>query len=120
MSTIDTRAPLLTRASPRFYAAVREIALIGSTFALYELGRHLVGHRGAMAFTDADSVVSAEKLLPPPSETPLQPALLPSDPLVRAATLFSVSVHFPATIAFLVWMWLYRPHAYTWARSLLV
>jgi PAP2 superfamily len=120
VSTIDTRAPLLTRASPRVYAALREIVLIGSTFGLYELGRHLVGRRGALAFTDADSVVSAERLLHLPSEMGLQHALLSSESLVRAANVFYVSVHFPATIAFLVWMWVFRPRAYTWARSLLV
>ena len=120
MSTLDARVPVYARATPRSVAAVREVALIGSTFLLYELGRHLVGHRGALAFTDAGSVVSAERALHLPSETVVQHALLSSQTLVRAANVFYVSVHFPATIAFLVWMWLYRPQAYAWARSLLV
>ena len=120
MSTFDARAPLLTRATPRLLSALREAALLGSVFLLYELGRHLVRNRASIALDDADSVVSLERALHLPSETVLQHLVLRSDSLVRAANIFYVSVHFPATIAFLVWMWLFRPLAYTWARSLLV
>jgi hypothetical protein len=120
MSTIDLRSPLIVRATPRLLSAIREVTLIGSVFLLYELGRHLVRNRSAAAFSDADSVVSIERALHLPSETWLQHLMLNSHGLVRAANVFYVSVHFPATVAFLVWMWVFRPQAYVWARSLLV
>jgi hypothetical protein len=120
VSTLDAQPPLLVRVTPRLLSAVREVTLIGSVFLLYELGRNVVRHRAGLAFGDAASIVSLEKTLPLPSELGLQGLLLDSVPLTRAANVFYVSVHFPATIAFLVWMWVRRPQAYTWVRSVLV
>lgn len=120
MSTFDTSAPLLAKPSARALAAVREVALLGGVFVLYELGRHLIRNRAGLAFTNADDVLSLERTLRLPSELGLQHQLLASDSLVRAANVFYVSVHFPATIAFLIWMWVRRPRSYVWARSLLV
>jgi hypothetical protein len=120
VSTLDTQPSLLVRVTPRLLSAVREVVLIGSVFLLYELGRHVVRHRAGLAFGDAASIVSLEKTLPLPTEQWLQGLMLHSHTLTRAANVFYVSVHFPATIAFLVWMWVRRPRAYTWARSVLV
>jgi hypothetical protein len=120
VTTVETRASLLVRVAPRLLSAVREIALLSSVFVFYELGRHLVRHRAGLAFSDADTILSVERTLPLPSEAWLQNLMLHSEPLTRAANVFYVSVHFPATVAFLVWMWVCRPQAYTWARSVLV
>jgi hypothetical protein len=120
VSTIEARGPLLVRATPRLLSAVREVALLSGVFVMYELGRHLVRNRAGLAFSDADSVVSLERTLRLPSEKSVQHLLLSNDSLIHAANVFYVSVHFPATVAFLVWMWAFRPRAYTWARSLLV
>jgi hypothetical protein len=120
VSTIEARGPLLVRATPRLLSAVREVALLGGVFLMYELGRHLVRNRAGLAFSDADTVVSLERTLRLPSEQGFQHLLLGHEGLVHAANVFYVSVHFPATVAFLVWMWAFRPRAYTWARSLLV
>jgi hypothetical protein len=120
VTALDTRPSLLVRVTPRLLSAVREVLLLGSVFLLYEVGRHVVRHRSGLAFSDASTVLSVERTLPLPSEAWLQGLLLHSDSLTRAANTFYVSVHFPATIAFLVWMWLRRPQAYTWARSVLV
>ena len=120
MTALDTGPSLLVRATPRLLSAVREVTLLSSVFLLYEVGRHLVRHRAGLAFADAGSVLSLERNLPIPHETWVQGLLLHSHGLTRAANVFYVSVHFPATIAFLVWMWVFRPRAYAWARSVLV
>jgi PAP2 superfamily len=120
VTALDAQPSLLVRVTPRLLSAVREVTLLGSVFLLYELGRHVVRHRAGLAFGDAASVLSVEEMLPLPSETWLQGLMLHSEGLTRAANVFYVSVHFPATIAFLVWMWVARPRAYTWARSVLV
>jgi hypothetical protein len=120
VTTVDARESLLVRVAPRLLSAAREVTLLTSVFVLYELGRHLVRHRAGLAFSDASTVLSLEGNLPIPSEAWVQTLLLHSRGLTRAANVFYVSVHFPATIAFLVWMWLRRPRAYTWARSVLV
>ena len=120
MSALDTRPPLRVRVTPRLLSAVREVALLGSVFLAYELGRHLVRSRAGLAFADADVVLSLQRTLLLPSETVLQQLLLQSRALTEAANTYYVSVHFPATIAFLLWMWWRRPRDYTWARSVLV
>ena len=120
MTALDTRPSLLVRVTPRLLSAAREIALLGSVFVLYELGRHVVRERAGLAFADAETVLSLERTLMIANEAWIQSLMLGSEALTRAANVFYVSVHFPATIAFLVWMWLRRPRAYTWARSVLV
>ena len=120
MTALETRPSLLVRVTPRLLSAAREIALLTGVFVLYELGRHVVREREGLAFSDAEAVLSLQRTLMLPSEAWLQGLMLDSETLTRAANVFYVSVHFPATIAFLVWMWIYRPKAYTWARSVLV
>ena len=120
MTALDTRPSLLVRATPRLLSAVREVALLGSLFLLYEVGRHVVRQRAGLAFADADTVLSLQRTLMLPPETWLQGLMLDSEAVTRAANVFYVSVHFPATIAFLVWMWIRRPREYAWARSILV
>ena len=120
MTALDTRPSLLVRVTPRLLSAVREVTLLGSLFLFYELGRHVVRQRAGLAFADADTVLSLQRTLMLPPETWLQGLMLHSAGLTRAANIFYVSVHFPATIAFLIWMWVRRPRAYTWARSILV
>ncbi len=120
MTALDARPSLRVRVAPRLLSAAREVTLLGSVFLLYELGRHLVRERAGLAFADAETVLSLQRTLMLPSETALQGLLLLSQGLTRAANVYYVSVHFPATIAFLVWMWWRRPRDYTWARSVLV
>lgn len=119
MTALETR-PLLVRAQPRLREAARELMLIGAVFGAYELGRHLVRDRAGIAFSDARSVLSVQRSLMLPSERSVQHLLLRSEDLTQAANVFYVSVHFPATVAFLLWMWLFRPQAYRWARTVLV
>lgn len=104
----------------RLRLAGREVALVSGVFALYEGGRHLAQSRDSRAFQDADDVLRLEHGLPLPPELTVQAWLLHSDKLVRLANDFYVSVHFPATVAFLVYLFVRRPAAYRWARSLLV
>src|SRR3546814_13953080 len=55
-----------------------------------------------------------------PSEAAIQHAVGGAR-LFEAANVYYVSVHFPLTIAFLVWGFVARPRAeYRWARNLLV
>lgn len=112
---------LRPRLSQRTSAAAREVALLVSVFVAYEIGRHLVRAREATAFADAELLLSLQRNVPfLPRELTLQRLALESEALVRAANVFYVSVHFPATVAFLLFLWVRRPDAYRRARSLLV
>ncbi|MFJ3304186.1 phosphatase PAP2 family protein [Streptomyces sp. NPDC086549] len=98
---------------------VRELLLVAGLFLVYKLGRQLAtGHTGE-ALHNAHRVWDLERTVHLPGEGSVQSALLHSDTLVRLANTYYATVHFPATLAFLVWLYLRRPAHYVWARRIL-
>lgn len=98
---------------------LRELALVTVLFLLYKLGRLLANGHRERAMANADGVWRVERLLGLPDEGLVQQLLLHGEPLVRAANVYYATVHFPATAAFLVWLYLRRPAHYRWARRAL-
>ncbi|MFJ4888903.1 phosphatase PAP2 family protein [Streptomyces sp. NPDC088788] len=98
---------------------VREVLLVVGLFVVYKVGRQLATGHTAEAFTNAHRVWDAERSLHLPGEGAVQTALLHSDTLVHIANTYYATVHFPATAAFLVWLYLRRPTHYVWARRVL-
>ncbi|MFJ9814906.1 phosphatase PAP2 family protein [Streptomyces sp. NPDC101151] len=103
-----TRPPLL-----------REFLLVAGLFLVYKLGRQLATGHTADAFRNAHHVWDLERAVHLPHETAVQSALLHRDTLVHLANTYYATVHFPATLAFLVWLYLRRPAHYVWARRVL-
>ncbi|MGW3201239.1 phosphatase PAP2 family protein [Streptomyces sp. NPDC001118] len=100
-------------------ALIRELLLVAGLFLVYKVGRQLAtGHTGN-AFRNAHRVWDLERTLHLPQENAVQSALLHGDTLVRLANTYYATVHFPATLAFLVWLYLRRPAHYLWARRVL-
>jgi hypothetical protein len=98
---------------------VRELLLVAGLFLVYKLGRQLAsGHTGE-AFRNAHHVWDWERTLHLPGEGDVQNLLLHGDTLVHIANTYYATVHFPATAAFLVWLYLRRPAHYVWARRIL-
>ncbi|MEV0171555.1 phosphatase PAP2 family protein [Streptomyces sp. NPDC050803] len=98
---------------------VRELLLVVGLFLVYKFGRQLAtGHTGE-AFRNADRVWDWERALHLPGEDSVQSLLLHGDTLVHLANTYYATVHFPATAAFLVWLYLRRPAHYVWARRVL-
>ncbi|MFI1004670.1 phosphatase PAP2 family protein [Streptomyces galbus] len=98
---------------------VRELLLVAGLFLVYKAGRGLAtGHTGE-AYRNAHDVWDAERWLHLPGEGSLQSLLLHGDVLVHGANTYYAVVHFPATAAFLVWLYLRRPAHYVWARRVL-
>ncbi|MGW0861699.1 phosphatase PAP2 family protein [Streptomyces sp. NPDC002611] len=98
---------------------VRELLLVAGLFLVYKLGRQLAtGHTGE-AFHNAHRVWDFERAVHLPGEGAVQSLLLHGDALVRVANTYYATVHFPATVAFLVWLYLRRPAHYVWARRVL-
>ncbi|MFE2302190.1 phosphatase PAP2 family protein [Streptomyces sp. NPDC059445] len=98
---------------------LRELLLVVGLFVVYKAGRLLATGRTDEAFADAHRVWGWERTLHLPGEGAVQGALLHSDSLVHLANTYYATVHFPATVAFLVWMYLRRPAHYVWARRIL-
>ncbi|MHA5051368.1 phosphatase PAP2 family protein [Streptomyces sp. SD15] len=111
------------RPSPQHTATrppiIRELLLVVGLFVVYKFGRQLATGHTAEAFRNADHVWDWERALHLPGEGAVQGALLHSGTLVHLANTYYATVHFPATVAFLVWMYLRRPVHYVWARRVL-
>ncbi|MFF0473408.1 phosphatase PAP2 family protein [Streptomyces sp. NPDC004284] len=98
---------------------LRELLLVTSLFLVYKFGRLFANGHEARAFRNADRVWDAERALHLPDEGTVQQLLLHGESLVRAANTYYAAVHFPATIAFLVWLYWRRPAHYLWSRRVL-
>ncbi|MFF8933666.1 phosphatase PAP2 family protein [Streptomyces paradoxus] len=98
---------------------VRELLLVAGLFLVYRFGRQLAtGHTGE-ALRNAHRVWDFERAVHLPGEGAVQSLLLQGDGLVHIANTYYAAVHFPATAAFLVWLYLRRPAHYVWARRVL-
>ncbi|MBL1086008.1 inositol phosphorylceramide synthase [Streptomyces actinomycinicus] len=98
---------------------IREFLLVAGLFLVYKLGRQLATGHTAQAFHNARRVWHLERDVHLPHENAVQSALLHGDTLVHLANTYYATVHFPATLAFLIWLYLRRPAHYVWARRVL-
>jgi hypothetical protein len=106
-------------AAPARPPIVRELLLVAGLFLVYKVGRQLAAGHTAEAFRNARDVWHVERWLRLPGEAAVQSLLLHGDTLVRVANTYYATVHFPATAAFLIWLYLRRPAHYVWARRVL-
>ncbi|MET9443848.1 phosphatase PAP2 family protein [Streptomyces sp. NPDC006610] len=98
---------------------IPEFLLVAGLFLVYKLGRlAAVGQHGE-AYRNAHRVWDLERALRLPGEGAVQSALLHGDALTHLANAYYAAVHFPATAALLVWLYLRRPGHYRWARRAL-
>ncbi|MCS0599890.1 phosphatase PAP2 family protein [Streptomyces sp. LP11] len=98
---------------------IREFLLVAGLFLVYKLGRQLATGHTAEAFRNAHRVWHLERVAHLPDEVSVQSALLHGQTLVHLANTYYATVHFPATLAFLVWLYVRRPAHYVWARRVL-
>ena len=98
----------------------REVAIIAALLFLYRLGRTLGRHESARAFSNAREVLSVENRLGIDTELSLQRAALDHLTLVRALNRYYASVHFTASIAFLVFVYVKAPKLVAHIRYLFV
>ncbi|MEV5430477.1 phosphatase PAP2 family protein [Streptomyces sp. NPDC052701] len=98
---------------------VRELLLVAGLFLAYKLGRQVTADHTGEAFRNAHRVWDLERAVHLPGEGAAQSLLLQHDTLVHLANTYYAAVHFPATAAFLVWLYLRRPAHYVRARRVL-
>ncbi|MCZ0982121.1 phosphatase PAP2 family protein [Streptomyces diastatochromogenes] len=115
-ASVPAAAPASASARPPL---LRELLLVTSLFLVYKFGRLFANGHEARAFRNADRVWDAERALHLPDEGTVQQLLLHAEPLVRTANTYYAVVHFPATLAFLVWLYWRRPAHYVWSRRVL-
>jgi hypothetical protein len=122
MSSTADRQELLgpVRRRRRLSDFVREFALVLALFGVYKLGRTLADNEVRQAIGNAWHVWSFERALRLPSELTFQQEALRWPDLVTVANVYYAWVHFPATIAFLIWLWWRNRGRYRWFRTVLV
>ncbi|MFC4997627.1 phosphatase PAP2 family protein [Dactylosporangium cerinum] len=111
-----TAAQKGARVRPRAWA---ELLLVVGLFLAYKMGRLLVDGRVGEAYENAKLVWHAERALWLPDEVDLQHLLLASEVVIRSANVYYAVVHFPATVAFLLFMYIFRPAHYLRFRRIL-
>jgi hypothetical protein len=103
----------------RLRPAIRELLLVAALFLAYKVGRQIISGQVGEALSNAASVWRLERGLHLPSELTVQHALLSHGWLVTAADSYYAYVHFPATAAVLIWLFLFRSRLYRSTRRIL-
>ncbi|WIM99025.1 phosphatase PAP2 family protein [Actinoplanes oblitus] len=109
--------PAATRS--RWLAALRELGLVAVMFVIYKIGRLAANGHVGEAFGNARRVWDLERWLHLPGELSVQHRLLSWHALVEVANCYYAYIHFPATVACLIWLYLRRPAHYRWTRNVL-
>ncbi|MEE1772377.1 phosphatase PAP2 family protein [Streptomyces sp. JV185] len=98
---------------------VRELLLVVGLFVIYKLGRQAANGHVDEAYRNAGHVWDFERSVHLPGEGAVQNLLLHNETLIRLANTYYATVHFPATLLFLVWLYWRRPRHYVWSRRIL-
>lgn len=99
--------------------AAAEFALIAALYAVWRLARMLPFATATGALDRAHRIASLEEALHLPSELSLQQWFLQHPWLADAATWFYAAAHVPATVAFLVWLFVRHRDVYPrWRNAL--
>jgi hypothetical protein len=103
----------------RLRSAARELVLVAVLFLAYKGIRLLVAGHAEVATANAGTVWHLERVLGLPSELAWQQAIAGHHWLVLAANCYYAFVHFPATAAGLLWLYLRRRAMYLRTRRIL-
>ncbi|MYU48487.1 inositol phosphorylceramide synthase, partial [Streptomyces sp. SID7803] len=98
---------------------VRELLLVVGLFLIYKLGRQAANGHVDEAFHNGDRVWDLERAVHLPGEGVVQRLLLHDETLIHLANTYYATVHFPATLLFLAWLYWRRPRHYVWSRRVL-
>ncbi|MFF2959192.1 phosphatase PAP2 family protein [Streptomyces sp. NPDC057963] len=98
---------------------VRELLLVVGLFVIYKLGRQAANGHVEEAYRNAGNVWDFERSAHLPGEGAVQRLLLHDETLIHLANTYYATVHFPATLLFLGWLYWRRPRHYVWSRRIL-
>jgi hypothetical protein len=113
--------PRSIRVAAAIRPAAQELAIVASLYAIWRIARKLPLATAEGAIDRARQVDDLQRALGFPSELGLQRFVLDYDWLARATNTFYATVHVPATIAFLVWLFVRHRHRYPhWRNGLAI
>lgn len=97
-----------------------EAIMLAVLLVAYRWGRHLISGQTATAQDNADAVWRFERAIRLPDEQALQQWALSFDYVAKLSNLYYTTVHFPATVVLLVWLFVWHRHAYPRVRNELI
>jgi len=101
--------------------AAQELAVVASLYAIWRLARKLPLATVEGAIDRARQLDDLQRTLKFPSELSLQRFVLDHDWLARATNTYYATVHVPATVAFLVWLFVrHRDHYPHWRNAIAI
>ncbi len=86
-------------------AVCREVALVLGLFSIWQLAGRLSVLKVDGAKAHALSIWHVERFLHLPNEVTLQREFLPHAAVIKFFNVYYATVHFPALIIFLIWLW---------------
>jgi hypothetical protein len=101
----------------RLRSIAAEFVVVSSVFVLYRWGRIFTRDADTQAMHNARKVIDFERAFGIFSEKTVQGWALGSDTVIDILNRYYVMVHFPVTIAFLVWAYLRHNTAYRFVRT---
>lgn len=96
-----------------------EVVLVFALLAFYEQSRHFASGHIDQAENNARQLWNLERSMHLPGEVHIQDLLLKSTTLVHLANQYYVTVHFPLTGIFLVWLFVWHRPSYPKVRNTL-
>ena len=118
--TLALRRTRPTRLTAALAPATQEFALLAGLYAVWRLARALPLTHNAGALERARQIAALQDWLHLPSELSLQHMVLRSDAVAASVSYYYAIVHVPATIAFLLWLFVRHRGHYPHIRNGLV
>jgi PAP2 superfamily len=110
-----------TRAIVAIRPAAQELAIIAALYAVWRIARKLPLATTGGAIDRARQIDDFQRFMHLPSELSLQHFVMEYDWLARSTNYYYAVVHVPATIAFLVWLFVrHRDHYPHWRNGLAI
>jgi len=95
----------------------REAAIVFALFGMWQYAAAQSLTRVTGAIAHGREIWHIERVLHLPSEVALQRVVLPYPSVVRFSNLYYAGLHFPITIAFLIWLWVRHRDRYPVVRN---
>jgi PAP2 superfamily protein len=105
------------RWAPIVVATARELVLVLSVYTLWRIVKLTADRKTAEALRHARWIWHVEQTLHLPSELTLQRGVIPHSLLTQACNIFYATVHVPAVIAVLIWLFFRHREHYRWVRN---
>jgi membrane-associated phospholipid phosphatase len=100
--------------------ALRQLLLFGSAYYAYRLVRGFVDGQATLAFENARALVDIERATGSFFEPAVQAWARANEPILTVANWMYVNSHFVVTTTFLIWLYIWRNHAFYFVRNMFV